>query len=217
MRIVLLTLMVLLTRPIPSFAGCTQNDICEMMQKMDHFSILNACPDPDTGAKLKECRKVSEAGLPKLPEPAFVDNGDGTITDTVNKLRWAKKGLAEPLTLKDALAFAESENFAGSDNWRLPTLPELQTLLYPEKVPNASGKRSWINPAFDSSRAHYYWTSTTCDQVSAIEEIYQYKSQKKTCQMGKSAAWLVLFKVGSSLWFLTKEAKHQVWLVQSLE
>ena len=215
MRIVLLTLVVLLSQAVPSFAKCKLKDICIMMQKMDHFSILNACPG--SAPLLKECKSVSEVGLPKLPPPEFVDNGDKTITDKVNKLRWLKKGIDKRFTLKDAHAFANSESFAGSSEWRLPTLPELQTLLSPEKVVNASGKKSWINPIFNHSRAHYYWTSTTCDQVSHIEEIYQGKHQKKTCQKGGSAAWLVLFKVGSSLWFLTKDAKHHVWLVQNIK
>lgn len=217
MRVVLLTLVVLLTQAIPSFAKCKQADICEMMKKQDHFSILNACPAPETGAMLRECKKVSEVGLPKLPDPIFIDNGDETITDTVNKLRWHKKGINNKMKWKDAPTFAEAASFAGSDDWRLPTLPELQTLLSPEKIVNASGKRSWINPIFDHSLAHYYWTSTTCDKVSFIEEIFQDKLQKKSCHKGKSAAWLVLFKVGSSLWFLTKEAEHHVWMVQSLE
>ena len=215
MRIVLLTLVVLLTQAIPSFAKCKPKDICEMMKKMDHFSILNACPG--AASMLKDCRKVNESALQKLPESSFVDNGDETIADTVNKLRWIKKGVDKRMKLKEAFAYAESESFAESSDWRLPTLPELQTLLSPEKVINASGKKSWINPIFDHSRAHYYWTSTKCDKVSFIEEIFQGKLQKKVCHKGESAAWLVLFKVGSSLWFLTKEAKHHVWLVQSVE
>ena len=205
MRIVLLTLIVLLSQAVPSFAKCKLKDICTMMQKMDHFSVL------------KQCKKVNDVGLPALPTPEFVDNGDGTITDKVNKLRWLKKGLDKRLKLKDAYGYASSESFAGSSDWRLPTLPELRSLLSPEKVVNASGKRSWINPIFDHYRAHYYWTSTTCDQVSYIEEIYQGKHQRKTCQKGDSAAWLVLFKVGSTLWFLTKDAKHRMWLVQNIQ
>ena len=213
MRIVLLTLVILLTQAVPSFAKCKKSDICTMMEKMDHFSILNACPG--SAPLLKECKKVNEVALPPLPSPEFIDNGDETITDKVNKLRWIKKGTETRLSLKDALAFASSENFAGSSEWRLPTLPELRTLLYPEKIINASGKRAWINPVFDNSRAHYYWTSTKCDEVSFIEENYQGKHQKKTCQRGEAANWLVLFKVGTTVWFLTKDAKHHIWLVQN--
>ena len=112
MRIVLLTLVVLLAQAVPSFAKCKKSEICTMMEKMDHFSILNACPG--SAPLLKECKKVNEVALPQLPAPEFVDNGDDTITDKVNKLRWLKKGTETRLSLKDALAFANSESFAGS-------------------------------------------------------------------------------------------------------
>ena len=107
MRIVFLTLIVLLTQAIPSFAKCKPSDICEMMKKMDHFSILNACPG--SGPTLKECRKVNESVLEELPDAHFVDNGDGTVTDTVNKLRWIKKGIKNKL--KNNLIFTCGNNF----------------------------------------------------------------------------------------------------------
>jgi len=162
---------------------------------------------------MKECRKVNESVLEKLAEPAFVDNGDGTVTDTVNKLRWIKKGILKKLQLKDAKAFAEAETFAGSSDWRLPTLSELKTLIYPERVVNASGKKAWINPIFDDGLGHYYWTTTTCDQLSAIEDRYQ----KKVCQQGEGAAWLVHFNINAVFWFRTNEERPHSWLVQSLK
>lgn len=211
MRIVLLTLMALLIQPIPSFAKCEQADICKMMNKMGHFAILNACPG--SGAMLKECRQVSENVLETLKEPNFVDNGDGTVTDSVNKLRWIKKGVTNKLKLKDAKAFAQAETFAGSSDWRLPTLPELKTLIYNKRIINASGKKAWINPIFDDGSGHYYWTTTTCDQLSAIEDRYQ----KKICQQGEGAAWLVHFNINAVFWFKITEERPNSWLVQSLE
>ncbi len=211
MRIVLLALIVFLIQPIPSFAKCKQADICAMIKKMDHFSILNACPG--SAPMLKECRKVTASVLEKLAKPNFVDNGDGTVTDTVNKLRWIKKGIISKLKLKDAKAYAEAETFAGSSDWRLPALPELKTLIYPERVINTSGKKAWINPIFDDGLGHYYWTTTTCDKLSVIEDRYQ----KKICQQGESAAWLVHFNINAVFWFHTSEERPHVWLVQNVE
>ena len=211
MRIVLLTLIVFLIQPIPSFAKCKQAEICEMIKKLDHFSILNQCPD--AAPMLKECRKVNDNVLEELAEPNFVDNGDGSVTDTVNKLRWIKKGITNKLKLKDAQAFAQAETFAGSSDWRLPTLPELKTLVYEKRVINASGKKAWINPIFDDGLGHYYWTTTTCDELSAIEDRYQ----KKICQQGKEAAWLIHFNINAIFWFQTSEEKPHSWLVQNLK
>ena len=211
MRIVLLTLIVFFIQPIPSFAKCKQAEICEMIKKLDHFSILNQCPD--AAPMLKECRKVNDNVLEELAEPNFVDNGDGTVKDTANKLRWIKKGITNKLKLKDAQAFAQAETFAGSSDWRLPTLPELKTLIYEKRVINASGKKAWINPIFDDGLGHYYWTTTTCDELSAIEDRYQ----KKICQQGKSAAWLIHFNINAIFWFQTSEEKPHSWLVQNLK
>jgi len=211
MRIVLLTLIVFFIQPIPSFAKCKQSEICEMIKKLNHFSILNQCPD--AAPMLKECRKVNDNVLEELAEPNFVDNGDGTVKDTVNKLRWIKKGITNKLKLKDAQAFAQAETFAGSSDWRLPTLPELKTLVYEKRIINASGKKAWINPIFDDGLGHYYWTTTTCDELSAIEDRYQ----KKICQQGKSAAWLIHFNINAIFWFQTSEEKPHSWLVQNLK
>ena len=211
MRIVLLTLLALLIQPIPSFAKCQQAEICDMIKKLDHFSILNKCPD--AAPMLKECRKVNESVLEELAEPNFVDNGDGTVTDTANKLRWIKKGIVKKLSLKDSMAYAEAETFAGSSNWRLPVLSELKTLIYPERIINSSGKKAWINPIFDDGLGHYYWTTTTCDQLSTIEDRYQ----KKICQQGEGAAWLVHFNINAIFWFQVTEERPNSWLVQSLE
>ena len=211
MRIVLLTLIVFFIQPIPSFAKCKQAEVCEMIKKLDHFSILNQCPD--AAPMLKECRKVNDNVLEELAEPNFVDNGDGTVTDTLNKLRWIKKGITNKLKLKDARAFAQAETFAGSSDWRLPTLPELKTLVYEKRIINASGKKAWINPIFDDGLGHYYWTTTTCDELSAIEDRYQ----KKICQQGKSAAWLIHFNINAIFWFQTSEEKPHSWLVQNLK
>jgi hypothetical protein len=53
MRIVVLTLIVFFIQPIPSFAKCKQAEICEMIKKLDHFSILNQCPEAAPMIKTK--------------------------------------------------------------------------------------------------------------------------------------------------------------------
>lgn len=62
------------------------------------------------------------------PEPRFIDNGDGTVTDVDTGLMWEQAGQA-PGTWEAALAACESLTLAGYADWRLPTVKELQTLV----------------------------------------------------------------------------------------
>ncbi len=196
-------------------AGCSKEEVCAMTKKMSPFGILDKCPS--AGPLIVECKKVANLPLEKLPDPEFVDNGDGTITDKVNNLLWLKQGITkngvfQQMEYRDAERLAESYKIGEKAGWRLPTLSELETLLHHERVKNASGKKSWINPAFDDDRGHHYWTSTTCEKVTFIKDRYQ----KKICQEGTSAVWLLHFNVGAIFWqFKTKKIYH-VWLVQSL-
>ncbi|MBN1666983.1 MAG: DUF1566 domain-containing protein [Anaerolineales bacterium] len=61
-------------------------------------------------------------------QPAYQDNGDGTITDLVTGLMWQKTP-GEQQTWAEALAGAESFYLAGYDDWRLPTIQELYSLM----------------------------------------------------------------------------------------
>lgn len=210
MRVIALTLALIFAGALPVHAECTKEEVCGMMGAMSHFDILDKCPN--AGPLLVECKQVSKQEVVDLPEANFVDNGDGTITDTVNNLLWLKKGILKKTKLKDALIVAESAEEAGRTGWRLPTLPELKTLIYKERIVNASGKKAWIHPIFDDGRGHYYWTTTTCDQVSVITDRYQ----EKICQQGDTAAWLVHFNINAVLWFHTTQEKPNIWLVQSL-
>ncbi|MEE2986753.1 MAG: DUF1566 domain-containing protein [Nitrospinota bacterium] len=211
MRTFLLALVFLLINSLPVHAKCSKQKVCGMLKKMDHFSILNACPE--AARFLVECKKVVETTVEELAPPNFVDNGDGTVTDNSNKLVWIKKGILKKTSLKDAKHFARGAEDAGRINWRLPTLPELRTLIYDKRTINASGKKAWIHPVFDDGLGHYYWTTTTCDQVSVIEDRFQ----KKICQQGGGAAWLVHFNINAVFWHHISAEKYHIWLVADLK
>ena len=212
MKLFLTTIILFFLSTLPAHAGCKKSEICSMLGKMDHFSILNKCPN--SGPLLAECKKVKETTVEDLLPAEFIDNGDGTVTDTVNNLLWMKKGELDEkgnltkVKLKIAKKIASASSHAGRTNWRIPSLAEIKTLFSSKRVVNAGGKKSWINQVFDDGVGHYYWSSTTCDQVSVIKDRYQ----KKICQQGESAAWLVHFNINAIFWHHKIEDYH-VWLV----
>jgi hypothetical protein len=72
---------------------------------------------------------------------ALVDNGDGTLTDKITGLMWQKAGSPSEMTFDAAGKYVQELNlnrFGGYQDWRLPTLEELCSLL--KGTPNQSGR-----------------------------------------------------------------------------
>ena len=93
----------------------------------------------------------------------FIDNGDGTVTDTLTTLIWLKNGTclgqqtwANALTVANALDAATApvacslNDGSTAGQWRLPNINELHSLgpTWPLGAPFASG-------------SFFYWSSTT--------------------------------------------------------
>ena len=63
-------------------------------------------------------------------QPFYQDNGDGTVSDLNTGLMWQKTpDLQNKSTFFDALEGAETFNLAGYDDWRLPSIKELYSLI----------------------------------------------------------------------------------------
>jgi hypothetical protein len=71
-------------------------------------------------------------------QPLYQDNGDSTITDLVTGLMWQKSAdmdgdgdinAEDKVTYDQAVSGAESFSLAGYDDWRLPTIKELYSLI----------------------------------------------------------------------------------------
>jgi hypothetical protein len=60
---------------------------------------------------------------------SYRDNGDGTVTDLVTGLMWQKTPPAEHYTWDEAAKYAENLQLAGYDDWRMPTMKELYSLV----------------------------------------------------------------------------------------
>ena len=58
----------------------------------------------------------------------FVDNGDGTVTDTKTGLMWAQVDNQGHITWFDAKLYCENIILSTYNDWRMPTVEELETL-----------------------------------------------------------------------------------------
>lgn len=90
-------------------------------------------------------------------EDRFTDNGDGTVTDNCTGLMWQKDtgNDGNPLiNWCDALAYCEDLELAGHDDWRLPNVRELQSIVDYGPLSPA------IDAVFDALPS-FYWSSTS--------------------------------------------------------
>lgn len=61
-------------------------------------------------------------------EPSYTDNGDGTVTDNVTGLMWQHE-MDEKMTWDEAVIYAENSTLSGYDDWRMPSIKELYSLI----------------------------------------------------------------------------------------
>ncbi|MDM8523209.1 DUF1566 domain-containing protein [Desulfococcaceae bacterium HSG8] len=110
---------------------------------------------------------------PYMPGSRFRDNGDGTVTDRKTGLMWDKSGGEEGAYRKagEYIGKLNRQGFAGYNDWRIPMLEELVSLVESKTVEN----RLKISPVFDgklfkcwSSDVTYY-SSAWCISYSSGE------------------------------------------------
>ena len=90
------------------------------------------------------------------PDSAYIDNGNGTVTDIETKLMW-QQGRDGTMSWYDATSYyCPGLSLAGYNDWRLPTLDELKTL-----VDKSWGFNPTINRTFFPGTVSSYWSSTT--------------------------------------------------------
>lgn len=102
----------------------------------------------------------------------FNDNGDGSITDHATGLMWSENDSGEGLNWEESLTWVaqkNAENYLGYDDWRLPNVKELQSIVDYTRSPVTTNSAA-IDPIFTVSSLTneagqtdypYFWSSTT--------------------------------------------------------
>jgi len=104
---------------------------------------------------------------PSTPDTQFADNADGTVTDNQTELMWMRcslgqtlgggtcSGTASTFNWQTALIAAESYSFAGFDDWRLPNVRELASI-----VEDSCFSPSINATIFPVTPIAWFWSST---------------------------------------------------------
>jgi len=111
-------------------------------------------------------------GNPDYGRNDFRDNADGTVTDRATGLMWTRSDSGRGMNWRDALAWAQAKNaekHLGHDDWRLPTVKELQSIVDYTRCPDKDGSGA-IDPLFVCTPLRneigqadfgFYWSGTT--------------------------------------------------------
>ncbi len=111
----------------------------------------------------------------------YEDQGD-VILDQTTGLMWQKLGSEDRMLYEDIQAYIDTlnqEQFAGYNDWRLPTIPELMSLIEPETQSNGL----YINPIFDKKQ---WWC---------------WSADRRLSGDSSSVAWFVDFDYADVSWY----------------
>ena len=124
-----------------------------------------------------------QKGYPLGGGQRFLDNGDNTVIDLATGLMWIKdpgqvSGLYDRMYWYDALNACENLEYGGWDDWRLPNINELMSIV----------DHSRYDPAFDTlfftpfpDTWTPYWSSTTnASWPDGAWALYPYDGYKTT-------------------------------------
>ena len=154
------------------------DDVTVFLQHFGRNQYNNPCPPPnpvpamvpktgqttcyDTAGNPRDCAGTGEDGEYQMgvaTTPRFTDHGNGTVTDNLTGLMWTKDAQQIPgiMTWQAALDACNNLVYAEYNDWRLPNLRELQSLIdYNNVNPALPSGHPFINETSSN-----YWSSTT--------------------------------------------------------
>ncbi len=143
-----------------------------------NISILSPSSNIQPMKKTGESRSFNEGGFrvidggikddgfyQKGTTPSYIrDDAKKIVIDTITGLEWQDDGGGETAsTQEDAFTYCSSLNMGGVNDWRLPSIKELQSII-------KSGNNIYVDPGifatfaiddtFQNNKPAFYWTST---------------------------------------------------------
>lgn len=126
------------------------------------------------GGALAQTCKYDSIGA-TAPASRFADNGDGTATDRATGLQWKRCSEGQTWSggtctenaagynWQAALQRAEAASFAGKDDWRLPNVNELTSI-----VEEACYDPSIDLSVFPATPSAWYWSSSPYASIADL-------------------------------------------------
>ena len=110
-----------------------------------------------------------------MGDQRFIDNGDGTVSDTLTNLMWVQNDsyldTKKFVTFTQATKYKDKKNkegFAGFTDWRLPDKKEAQTLYDKEKtLKDKYGIDIHLDSVFTPGCGFDTWTNNTRGKITA--------------------------------------------------
>jgi len=115
------------------------------------------------------------------PASRFTDNGDGTVTDQASGLQWKRcsegqtwngstcVGTLNGYTWQKALQHANTATYAGKDDWRLPNIKELASI-----VEGACSNPAIDLAAFPGTTSNVFLSSSPQHETNGVGEVFFY-------------------------------------------
>jgi hypothetical protein len=129
---------------------------------------------------------VLPASIASATAPRYVvheNAGEPTVEDIATGLTWQQRASDHPMTMNwgAALRHCEELTWAGVDDWRLPDVVELSTIV-DERRTAAPAINTLYFVGFDG--AFGYWTSTTARQAAGSAYVLYFNEQDTTVGRG---------------------------------
>jgi hypothetical protein len=130
--------------------------------------------------------------------PSYRDNGDGTVTDLRTGLMW-QKAAGDPRTWDQALSGATSFDLAGYNDWRLPTIKELYSLILftgTDPVLNRRAEEQSLVPFLDTAHVEFRYGDAAAGERIIDAQYWSGTRYVATTMDGNKTAFGVNFADG---------------------